>query len=638
MQRIALLGLVLFGAPIPAESSPPQPSDPIARRGEAYYQLMEARLALADNRFDEVARRIDSALALEPDAPALRGEGAMLLALAYRRTDAERLAREALAADPDEPSALRVLADLAAARSFGPAADPEARLEAIRLYERLAVSDERAPHEIWAVLSRLKMGAGDAEGAVDAARKFLSLRSGEAGAVRLLAQTLEAVGRRGEALDALLDWVRKHPEEDGLFEWIAEWARDTGRWDAVERALSEVLAQRPDAVTARALRGEARLRLERAGEAVDDLELAAVDSPEVVLVRFHLATAYAAANRLADAVEAAGRLAADLPDNPAVRSLLGDALARQGNVSGAVAAYRAGLAAVRGADPESVARRDDFRRRIAGLHLGAKAIDEASGVLAELEAPLSPPSLEARAELAVSQNDAELARELAERLRRAGARGSALLFEGEAALLDGRPDRARQRFQAAASELGPAARVAAALAFRRAGEERAGEAILREWVKAEPASAIARFRLGGYLERVGRFEDAEAELRESLRLDPERTETLNYLGYSLADRNVRLEEALSLIRRALRGDPWNGAYLDSLGWALFRLGRFEEARDPLERAARELPHDPTILDHLGDLYAAIGETDRARDAWRRALEARPEDPDAIREKLETLRR
>ena len=60
--------------------------------------------------------------------------------------------------------------------------------------------------------------------------------------------------------------------------------------------------------------------------------------------------------------------------------------------------------------------------------------------------------------------------------------------------------------------------------------------------------------------------------------------TLNYLGYMLADKGVRLNEALKLIRKAVEQEPMNGAYLDSLGWAYFKLGEYELAEENLRRA------------------------------------------------------
>lgn len=613
--------------------TPDNEADATARRGDAYFHLMRARLALSEGRASEVAREVRSALENDEARPDLQGEGALLLAMVGRRTDAEELARKALASDPKQPAALRVLADLAASRSFGPAADPEARVEAIRLYEILAGVEERPPDELWAVLSRLKLAAGDADGAVSAAREFMARRPGEPGAVRLLAQTLEAVDRNSEALDVLLDWVRTHPEEDGLIGWISEWARGVERWEEVERGMTVVLEARPDSAAALALRGEARLRLGRSREAIDDLERARGASPESVLLRFQLATAYGTANRFADATETARALAADLPDNAAVRGMLGDALARQGDLRGASAAYEAALKAVPGADAESVSRRDDLRIRLALATLRGDDLPAASRALDGLEESDRPEALEARAELALRAKQAPELRRWAEALRRSGNEGTAMMFEAHAYLLDGRVDRSFSRFEQAAKILGPGVLVRGAGALREADQADRGARLLRDWVKAEPESPEAHFQLGGFLERTADFASAEPVLREAARLAPDDPEVLNYLGYSLADRGVQLEEALALVRRAVSLDPWNGAYLDSLGWALFRMGRPEEARDPLERAARELPYDPTILTHLGDLYRELGLNDLALGAWTRAIDAGADDAEALREKM-----
>lgn len=639
MHIVTPLLLLLAGSiAVPAVAA--APDEPAAeatrRRGEAYFHLMRARLALSEGRASEVAREVQAAVERDPDRAELQGEGSLLLAMAGRRTDAETMARKALAGNPDQSAALRVLADLSAARSFGPAADPEARLEAIRLYERLARVEERVPDEIWMVLARLRLGAGDADGAVEGAREFLARRPGEPGAVRLLAQTLEAVGRRDEALDVLLDWVRDHPDEDGLLGWISEWAREVDRWQQVEEAMTAVLEKRPDAPGPLGLRGEARLRLDRVPEAVADLERAYRASPESVLLRFQLATAYGAANRLADAVETARELAADLPDNAAVRGMLGDALARQGDREGAEKAYEAALRAVPGEDPESAARRDDLRRRRALLRIAAKDAQGAARALETVEEPDDPQVLDVRAEIDVLAGDAAGVRARAAALRRAGRPVEAAYFEAQALLLEGRPDRAAARFEQAAMEGGPALRIRGAAALHDAGHSARGERLLREWVRAEPEDPEAHFQLGAFLERAREFDRAEPVLREALRLAPNDAEILNHLGYSLADRGLKLEEAHELILRAVELDPWNGAFQDSLGWVLYRLGRFEEAREPLERAAREVPFDPTVLEHLGDLYERLGSYDRAEKAWALALEAGGERVREIRAKLERL--
>jgi tetratricopeptide (TPR) repeat protein len=113
--------------------------------------------------------------------------------------------------------------------------------------------------------------------------------------------------------------------------------------------------------------------------------------------------------------------------------------------------------------------------------------------------------------------------------------------------------------------------------------------------------------------------------------------TLNYLGYMLADRGVKLDEALSLIKKALELDPSNGAYLDSIGWAYFRLGKFEQAEESLVKASQRMGSDPTVQDHLGDLYQktgrlklAITHWERALNEWNRTVAAEVEQTDVAR--------
>lgn len=108
------------------------------------------------------------------------------------------------------------------------------------------------------------------------------------------------------------------------------------------------------------------------------------------------------------------------------------------------------------------------------------------------------------------------------------------------------------------------------------------------------------FLRGAMYERQKNIEAAEAEFQKVLKVDPDNPGALNYIGYMLADRNIRLEESLKFIQKALDRDPENGAYLDSLGWAYYRLGRYREAEDTLRRAVDKTPKDPTVHDHYAE--------------------------------------
>lgn len=145
-----------------------------------------------------------------------------------------------------------------------------------------------------------------------------------------------------------------------------------------------------------------------------------------------------------------------------------------------------------------------------------------------------------------------------------------------------------------------------------------------------PLHWVILFSRGISLERTDRWEEAEADFRKALELNPEQPQVLNYLGYSLVEMQTNLDEALSMIERAVAGRPDDAYVTDSLGWVLYRLNRFDEAVPHMERAAELMPVDPIINDHLGDVYWAVGRQMEARFQWRRALSFDPEEDEAIR--------
>lgn len=126
-------------------------------------------------------------------------------------------------------------------------------------------------------------------------------------------------------------------------------------------------------------------------------------------------------------------------------------------------------------------------------------------------------------------------------------------------------------------------------------------------------------------EREGQWENAVADFKRVLEIDPEDANTLNYLGYTWVDRGENLEEAFDMIEKAVELEPESGAIVDSLGWAHYKLGRYSEAKDNLEKAVELTPNSATIVDHLGDVYWKLGRFREAGYQWQRALEFDPTD-------------
>ncbi len=159
------------------------------------------------------------------------------------------------------------------------------------------------------------------------------------------------------------------------------------------------------------------------------------------------------------------------------------------------------------------------------------------------------------------------------------------------------------------------------------------ETRLKRWSDAEDALNKAEllstksedkeyvyFLRGSTYEREKKYDQAEAEFKKVLAVNPQSAATLNYLGYMNADRGIELDQSLSYIKQAVSLDPTNGAYLDSLGWAYFKLGKYDLAEENLNKASLHMGSDPTVQDHLGDLYQKTGRLKLAAAHWQRAVE------------------
>ncbi len=123
-------------------------------------------------------------------------------------------------------------------------------------------------------------------------------------------------------------------------------------------------------------------------------------------------------------------------------------------------------------------------------------------------------------------------------------------------------------------------------------------------------------------------EESEDWLEDLLNEFPEDYGALNDLGYLWADADKHLELALAMIQKAVQSDPKNMAYRDSLGWVLYRLGRYDEAAAELKAAAADEEADGVILDHLGETLLKAGDHAGAADAWNRALKEFEEKSDS----------
>lgn len=144
------------------------------------------------------------------------------------------------------------------------------------------------------------------------------------------------------------------------------------------------------------------------------------------------------------------------------------------------------------------------------------------------------------------------------------------------------------------------------------------------------------FARGACHERLGKWPQAESDLKHALKLKPDQPDVLNYLGYSWLTRGENILEARRMIEKAVQARPNDPQIVDSMGWALYLLKEYEDAALHLEKAVELTPADPTINEHLGDAYWRLGRKNEARYQWERALSYFTEsrgDAVALRKKI-----
>jgi tetratricopeptide (TPR) repeat protein len=571
---------------------------------------------------------LERALAAAPADPYLRLERARLLFDLGRIDEASAEIAAARAGAPEEVEALRLQGRIEMARAPDEPDAVESALEAFGELRRRDPNDV----EVLVSLGQLYLAGGRAELAAEALDEALRLRPGNGWIESLRARAVaalddeDAVRLQGEAL-------RRDPNLLAARLELAERLGRAGRnaeAAALLEAAPEAQKSRPE-LTERLAR-----QLHFAGEterALPLAEAAVAARPHAPGARRLLGRIGIALGRFAAAEEALAPLAAEALADEAVAELLLRALEGQGKVESAaelLAARRDRFA--REAQPRLALAAELDRAR---LWLRHRRFAEAAGAAAEVAAARDPELAgEAVALRCEALAAAGLGQEaLAVAAAAAGVPALPPTLTLELLLALGREQEAgREAARLLAAAPGLELRVGAAYHEHERWAE--AEPLLEAALAAEPESLEATFRLAACSERLGKIERAVELFRAVLARAPRFAAALNYLGYLWIERAENLDQALALVGEAVRLDPASGAYVDSLGWGLFRLGRFAEAVRTLERASRLLPDDATVHEHLGDARAAAGDRAGASASYRRALELEPEAPGPARKLAE----
>lgn len=602
---------------------------------DPYYEFMMARRLEAQGDAKGALAAFERAAAAAPKAADVRAEIAAYHMRQNRLADAERTAREALALDDNSVEAHRVLGLLLAGSD-------SKMPEAIAHLERVMATPTGATDiSLQFNLGRLYFFSGALPKAIDTLTKVVEDQPQLAQARLILVQALSAAGRHEEAIDVLEPAAQIDARLSGTLAQLYERA---GRMDDATTAYGKAATANPtsrdaqiryaSALLAQGGRDNAKKALgvvaalvERNSKDAGALYLqaqayresgdvfAAERSARAILAidpnsasgTYALAQVLMASRRFRDVIAllepftAAATARGENVTN--LLSYLSGAYQSLGQYDQAIGALRRAKAA----DKEGSSSIDIY---LVQTHLAAKKYAEAAAIAEEAQKRFP--------------HDLRFSHLRAQALFRGGSQPRAISMLED--LLEADPD-----------ELDTYTTLADL--YGQAGRADDGVRLLNDAAKRFPGETAIAFRRGAVLAEAKRIVEAEQAFKEVLAHDPEHADTLNYLGYMLADRAMRLDEAIDLIKRALQIEADNPSFLDSLGWAQFKRGDLAEAEKNMTRAADNLPFNSVVQDHYGDVLARIGKYREAVTAWTKSLTGDGDDIDraSIERKIKDAR-
>ncbi len=653
------LGAVAF-----AQAAPQDQSAPPENRASAYYNFamgrVYAELAQADGNKDFIDKAIQhyrEALKADPKAGIILDELTDLYLAINRLDDATALAQDLLKQNPDNVDAHRMLGRIyTTALSHAPQGkiDERALHMAIQEYEKVTGKDSKDA-ESWVMLAKLYGTSGNAPDAEKAYNTALALEPDNEDALTGLAMLYGNMGDTKRAIEKLKAATEKNPNDRSLRILAQAYEEQKDYKNAAETLRKAVALSPDDDHLARGLAEDLYFsdQIEEALKIYQDL---ASRSPRDPLIPLRMAEIYSNKRDYSKAHEAIEKAKKIDPDGLEPRQEEIKLYEAEGKLDQSIATLNSLLADTarkiysKEEQQERAGRYEELGNlnRTAGHYPEALEAFKQMGAVykdsAQLMAVQTVETYRAAKDLASAQREAEaalkkfpneylIAREHAEVMGDLGKTDEAATeLRG---LLNGPRDFQTLLATAEVYEKGKR--------FADMGKT-LDEAEKLASTDEEKESVF--FMRGAMFERMKKYDESEAAFRKVLALNPQHAGALNYLGYTLADRNLRLDEAYQLIKKAVDLDPDNGAYLDSLGWVYFRQGKLADAEGCLIKATSHMDADPTVHDHLGDVYLKLGKTKEAIAQWTASLkgfkdelpsEVDPEDVSKIGTKLDAAR-
>jgi tetratricopeptide (TPR) repeat protein len=636
-----------------------------ADRASAYYHYslghMYADLASINGSSDYIRKAIENyklAIKEDPSTPMITEELSDLYIQTGRLREMQSDAEEALKANANDVNAHRMLARIYT-RQIGDAQerkiDESMLKKAIEEYKKItALAPKDA--DSWVMLGRLQKVAQNSVDAQNAYKKALELDADNEDALTGLAMVYADLGDNTSAADLLKKLAAKNPTPRSLQALAAAYEQMREYALAAETLKRTIELGPPNAADLKRLMAADLRKAQKFPEALKVYQDLVAEEPNDADSYLRMSNIYTQLKDFAKARQAEDKARAIEPNNLEVRYNEVSILESEGRTGDAIARLKEILdtTAKKTYSREDRENRILLLERLSGLYRLNDQTDPAVEALRQIseldhdkDADIESVIIDTYRlgkEFAKAQKEADAAiKKYPEDRALRAARASLLadLNQTDAAaadmkkLLDGKQDRPIYLGLAQVYDKG-----------RKFDDEAKALDAAEKLTTSKEEKIDVWFQRGAMFERMKKIDPAEGEFRKILEVDPEYAPALNYLGYMLADRNIKLAEALNMITKALDKDPNNGAYLDSLGWVYFKLNKLPEAEENLRQALQRTPRDATVHDHMGDVLLKEAKIKEAIAQWQLSLkeyeagspaDAEPGDVAKVRTKLESAK-
>ena len=624
-------------SPQSADATNQTPQDP-NRAADAYYNFAMGHAAEDEyeitGRSDAANQAVEyykKALALDPGSSVIIERLAETYAKSQRTPEAIAEAEQAIKADPDNPGPHRLLARIYV-RNLSEVNAGSAQRDTIdkaieQFREILRLDPKDGQSALW--LARLYRFENEHDKAEETLRTILNRDPQNEGALEQMSQLMMDEGRTPEAIE-LLTKAASMATSPTLFDLLGDAYSQSREYAKAEEAYQKAVDGDPDELSHRKELAQTLLTEEKFPEALEEFKKLAVAEPEAPENYLRLSQIYRHMNRFDEAEESIVKAKQLGPGNLEIvynEALVYDA---QGHYDDAAHVLADAIAGVRAANdsngnPSALAILYEEMGRIYREKKDYSAAEKSYEELGKLG-----PESAKRAQMLlidtyresheIDRAVSETQKAIKDSPKDRGLVVTYAILLGEKGQLDEADKVLRGLLKGNDEDEDVYLDLAQVQERGKRYADAEQSALKAQELANEPAEKeTAAFMLGAIYERQKKYDVAETQFKKALDLDPKNAAALNYYGYMLADRGVRLEEATSLIRKALEQEPGNGAYLDSLGWAYYKQNKLAEAEEFLKKAVDRNGDDPTILGHLGDVYAKMGRMQRAEALWEKAL-------------------